>query len=562
MRLPYFAFGLSVLAAACTPSSDGESRADDLSGTVSSARVCALKKAYMEADLDAFETVLKGELPATITTSSPVSITRLDVAASFVYVIEEATTTSFYDPYGTLVARMTNASLAWTTPAGGPISCTAANEIVSGDDAKLLGIAGNDAIYSLPTDGSAKAIWAVPLTGGAPTALFDLAAGDDLKIENGVVGHWHDTAYDTGRLDLWTRQRGLETDVATSSLVGLLNASEDGSRIAYSEGVIVSAGRLSTTKLVVSDLEGSTTFTFDATPDISRPSCAPRHSFTKSTFFAQFCVPGEQNAQLHVVEQSFAHARIDGVGPGQVDPAMAFSTNGTQIVYPELSGGRHGVVYNVATATKRTLPEQTKYTMLADGTVLYQNAAKDLIADRGTPRTVATGVREILGVGSRAVLFSRNPRDMYSGLVDVNIADLLSTPSRLLTDRGLPLGFTSDGRTAFYFVAGPLNVDGSVMAVPIGGGNARELARKAAGGVPDPNGDGIVVFSDPTTPDGLGGPTFARADYVNARTGRSIALSKRAPIGKFDFQLFFANHYVAYTEKASGSEGIYGVALP
>jgi hypothetical protein len=110
--------GLGIATTACAASSDkAETSQEDLSGSLASARACAIRAAYEAADLDAFPVISKSEVPPSIATTSAVALSKLVVEhVGVVYVVEDTHGTSFYSHEGTLLARVENA--AWTSPVG------------------------------------------------------------------------------------------------------------------------------------------------------------------------------------------------------------------------------------------------------------------------------------------------------------------------------------------------------------------------------------------------------------------------------------------------------------
>lgn len=137
---------VAALAFGCTAPSDGTgSSANDISGSLSNAKACAVQDGYEAAPLSAFQNVTKADLPTSITASNPTSVARFTVAGvGQVWVVEENNLISFYDASGAAVARAAeqgSTSLTWYQPNNQPTVCHGASSSSSGgvDGGPILG---------------------------------------------------------------------------------------------------------------------------------------------------------------------------------------------------------------------------------------------------------------------------------------------------------------------------------------------------------------------------------------------------------------------------------------
>jgi hypothetical protein len=120
---------IAAFAIACSTSAsdDAASSNDALSGSLASAKACAVRDAYAAAELSAFKSAAKTELPG-VQQSGSSSLSKFDVKdVGNVFVVEDGATMSFYDANGTLLAKASTAAaeLSWTQPNNTPLSCAA-----------------------------------------------------------------------------------------------------------------------------------------------------------------------------------------------------------------------------------------------------------------------------------------------------------------------------------------------------------------------------------------------------------------------------------------------------
>lgn len=132
-RVLLLGLNLSVAAfvyACSAPSGDTAGSTDDaITGSLGSARACVVRDAYRQASVSAFTSISKSQLPDGVTTTNPTTIARFDVdGQGNIYVVEEGNVTSFYDPFGRLVAKATvgaGGALSWSQATGAALQCGA-----------------------------------------------------------------------------------------------------------------------------------------------------------------------------------------------------------------------------------------------------------------------------------------------------------------------------------------------------------------------------------------------------------------------------------------------------
>jgi hypothetical protein len=118
---------IASFAFACTaPADDSASSDDAITGSLASAKACAVRDAYTAAELSAFKTAAKTELP-NVQESSTASLSKFDVTGlGTVFVVQDGAVMSFYDANGALLAKASgDADLVWTQANSAALSCGA-----------------------------------------------------------------------------------------------------------------------------------------------------------------------------------------------------------------------------------------------------------------------------------------------------------------------------------------------------------------------------------------------------------------------------------------------------
>src|SRR5690606_6751547 len=143
-------------------------------------------------------------------------------------------------------------------------------------------------------------------------------------VVGGAVAYWTAIVGADGTINVWTKAGGTRRALSTTSPVGLFAATEDGSRVAFTTGVVGDAADLAvvdtttTTPTVVPLLaegERINLLAFD---------CPPVFGFAGSNLVASFCVGTDfdvTDAHLYFVPKEAsggtpAAVRLDDVGAG------------------------------------------------------------------------------------------------------------------------------------------------------------------------------------------------------------------------------------------------------
>src|SRR5262249_20131471 len=150
----------------------------------------------------------------------------------------------------------------------------------------------------------------------APTVIAaTFGAADDFAIDGMVVAYWTNVDAQTGiatGLSVWTSAVGVKAvPTATATLDGLFAASDDGTRIVFSQAVTAIGP-----DLVLGTRAGTVLKTIAAAGNYT--NCQPAVGFTKAIAFAQSCTGAAgTTATLRSVDTA-AGTTVSTVGTGGV----------------------------------------------------------------------------------------------------------------------------------------------------------------------------------------------------------------------------------------------------
>ena len=123
-----FVLGATLTTFACssTTPDDAVGSDDALTGSLADAKACAVRDAYAAAQLSAFQSAAKTELPG-VDPSISTQLSKFDVKdVGRVFVVEQSGTMSFYDGNGAFLVKATLSSTgkyAWTKSNGAAFGC-------------------------------------------------------------------------------------------------------------------------------------------------------------------------------------------------------------------------------------------------------------------------------------------------------------------------------------------------------------------------------------------------------------------------------------------------------
>lgn len=441
----------------------------------------------------------------------------------------------------------------------------------------LLGVTtGSDphAVYaSLAQNGAS--LEAVSLAGGAPVVLaptLNVQGGDTAVVSGGAVAFWTSVTAGLGTFNVWTKAAGVKSLAGAQSRVGIFAATEDGARIAYTNGVTngqlslgVSDAATPTTTAVLSAQTGINQNA--ATPQGQNPPvCRPVLRFTGKRLFIAYCTANNGNARITTVPDG-ANAtaiRLDAAGgAGTVRPGFDADTGGTKLFAVSSDANATGRVITVAAADVQELEDQTgPGFVLPDGSaVIYRTATGLRRASANgmpNPTSLVDGAKAILGVTSDV------SRVLYRTLDDAPTGGDLRTvgtaagsmPSEIVgIGTARPLGFSGSNADVLYFT--DIGQAGAKLkAKPAAGGAERELASGIVGAAPAPAGDSVITFANPTQP--VPNVTVVEIAHVSAKGGAVTKLADAVPQGG----LAFSGKKLVYTRFAEQGSGLYTLDLP
>ena len=475
-------------------------------------------------------------------------------------------------------------------------------KLVGGNDVVLLGLVGDDAIYrQLKPTGTPSPVFAVPIAGGAPTKLWELGGTDNQAIVGAVIGHWSNIANSVGTLEVWTRASGLKSNIATNSAVGVLRASADGSRIAFSQDTVLAGNKPVSTALGVRGINDTTNIvTLDGAEglmNLASANCPVQLAFAGQTLFAEFCLgtTATQNlARLVALPGSAtSFVRIDApdlAAANTLAGQVRFSTDaaGTKVVAASLGGSENtGRVYTVATPSTGIVDLEpfptgvggTLYTMTPDGTQVFYRVpatsapnevkAAVVTSSPATVKVVSAGVRSLsaLSPDGHAMLFSKLAP--ASGLADINLVDFsVATPAPralVATAKGAPIGFTGTSSHAVFVEVGTAV---KLRSAPVASGDPIDLvtANTLAGGRPVQTSTSFIFYTDLKSPANF--PKCGDINFVDAANPQAPKkISSGVPLGQGETELYVTGKKVVYTRLTlpngpQEEDGIYTITLP
>jgi hypothetical protein len=447
-------------------------------------------------------------------------------------------------------------------------------------------LAGDDAIYrTIPaTAADAPVVFAIPIAGGASTKLFTLGAADSVTAAGLVVAHWGNVANGAGTLDVWTRTNGLKAGIATGSDVGFVRASDDGTRIAFSQDATIADGKPATTSIGVRDYTGAVNLTTlsgaNYAADLVASACPLQMSFAGKTFIAEYCTgatTSATNARLVVVPATGnTPVRLDAAtdaADGTLTGNIRFSADATGAKVVAGNPAKLWTIASPSTPLDLIVAEAAvQYQLLPSGNALvWRTSANEIkygviTGSTVQPTLAATGaLTMVFSPDDHAVMFTKLPKDPTTSLVDVNVVDVTATTPTAValipTATGEPIGFTATNTTAL-FLDGANTSDIHLKSAPIAGGAVLDLGRGTTGGRAAQSGDDFVFVANAHS-GGVGQPTFGDIYFVDAATGGTpLKISSDVPVGGGDNEFFISGKNVVYTRVAFNDTAIYTAVLP
>ncbi len=465
---------------------------------------------------------------------------------------------------------------------GGP-SQGLKSDVLAQGTVSLLGLAGDDAIY-FEFSQDTLSLRAVPIAGGAPTKIADIGDNDDAVVSGGAVAIWTSISGRRGTLNVWTRATGLKTNVATDSVYGLFAASEDGTRIAFSQNATLNeeGTALQSTQVGIRDTDAASdaaTLTGTTAVNLVTQSCPPYWGFVGKVFIAAHCTG---TASAGSIATNAKVLRVPDGAPATVTrlDAASLTVAGTAVPFWIADATASKVLYittsnsqaRVAQVGGDTLDFDTNVAqvlLLSDGSaVIYRKATGELVkattADKPVTTTLAEGVKAVVALSrdERKLTFRKLDRTAQ-GLSDLHVVDhTAATPSPVAiesTAAVFPTGFTATSSHALFL--GDFSATGPALkAIPVGGGTATAIATGTIVGALSPaEGTGVVFLSNPKQ---LGTPPSAfnvfDLNFVDVSGGQTAKINESVPQGEYVFR----GKRLVYSKLAAQGSGLYAVTLP
>ena len=384
---------------------------------------------------------------------------------------------------------------------GGTAPTLPADTLAEGD-VILNGLAGDDAIY---IDLGQNSLHAVPIAGGAAVKIADLTDDSTFEISGGAVAVWTGItgtgAATLGTLNVWTRATGYKTAVATSSRPGsFFAASDDGSRIAFSQGIVVDADKLTSVPIGVRDTAAGTnavTLTDANAINFAADDCPPAMGFAGKVFFAQFCTGTDESAtDARLVTVAATGTTVDRLDAAAADPGTlkpgTFSPDDTGTkVFAIASANSAGKVFTIGGAAATFETDIELGVMLPDGSaVIFQTTAgalkKATAVEAPVVTTLAPSIKGLLALApnGKNLIFhvgeleETDHPELYAQL-DLHALDpsaATPAPTALVpSSTAFPASYNG-AATHFLFFGDITETSAKLKSIPIGGGTAKDVA--------------------------------------------------------------------------------------
>jgi len=387
-------------------------------------------------------------------------------------------------------------------------------------EVSLLGTTADERVVYTVAAGAERSIEAVPVAGGTPDVIGKVAADEYVSIAGNAVAFW--TAVDAnagvGTFNVWTKAAGTKTPAGgTDSVVGLVAAASDTSRIAFSFNSPADTADFAVTTPGAPSTTANATTGVLADVNVISPQCAPDVNFVGKTFFAAHCTGNGNaltNARLVTIPDAANPAPqvlVDNNNAASSIRSLWISDKaGTKLFVLGVQNSQARVV-TVAGAAVARIENNVASAFLSDdgASIFYRTAGAAFrrapTTNNATPANPPAGAVTLVPdmyVGTlniapdkKNVLFRKlAPVGGQNEVprLDINLVDVTgnaaATPVALVaTATGFPAGFTASGGYALYLADSNAGGIGKLKVRAVGAGGAeREVAPVA--GLPRPAG--------------------------------------------------------------------------
>jgi hypothetical protein len=440
--------------------------------------------------------------------------------------------------------------------------------LVRSTSAIISGLTGDDQVVYVDT--ASSTLWAVPASGGKPTSIAPAPTNGIVAISGNLVFDWtgiDSSGFVASALQVWAAGRSTTT-VATASLVGSMDISADGSKIAYCDGATASAA-----DVYVAGPDGSGKVKV-ASGLPWWPGCLPQPSFVGTAVLVGYCTAAPPATGTPVGTLV--------VYPGAAGMGITLSTNavlapqgaGTNILFQTSGGGL--TLADATTGATTVVDARGTSALFSDDGQTFFYATSDGALKRGTvaapmAATTLVGAAGFSGVQALSHdgnwLLASKMNDPSSGDTDIYVASATAAgaaTSILSSATGAFYGnpFTADSSHVLY-ADDTMYGAGELHAVPATGDAAVSVASQvwiwlATGGAK------LVYQGDFVPMAGLMGQGIADISWVDVSAANLMPtrLVQQADPG---IALTSAGDRIVYAATycaAPGSQGIWVMPTP
>lgn len=367
-------------------------------------------------------------------------------------------------------------------------------------------------VYTSAANNNKRQLEAAPLTGGAATIIGTIDEDGDASVAGNAVVYWTDIDPNAGvgTVNVWTKAAGAKVNVATESIPGYADATEDGSKIMFSFNSPADTADFAITSPGAPQAVASATTGIVPKVNVVAPNCAASFGFVGKAFVSVHCPGNGQNltkASLVYLPDAASPTPvtlIDGTATANsLKPLYTANKTGTRVAVIGITNSQLRVV-TLAGGAVATIENNVGYAFLNDDAskVFYRKTDNSLWSaasvNNATPAASPAGATNLVTAGNIAGVLDVSPNNAYAvfrklapagaaddfpradlNLIDTTTAAQAGTPL-IATATGGVAGFTDTSSHVLYLadMAGDTGI-GKLKVRPVAGGAEREVAASA-----------------------------------------------------------------------------------
>jgi hypothetical protein len=367
-------------------------------------------------------------------------------------------------------------------------------------------------VFTTAANNNKRQVEAAPVNGGASTVIASVDDDADVIVAGNAVLYWTDVDPNAviGTVNVWTKAAGAKVNVATNSIPGYGDASEDGSKIMFSFNSPGDTADFAITSPGAPQAVASATTGIIPNVNVVAQTCAASFGFVAKAFVSVHCPGNGQGltkASLVYLPDAASPTPvtlIDGTPTANsLKPGFTVNKSGTRVAVIGITSSQLRVVTLAGGATA-TIENNVGYAFLNDDAskVIYRKTDNSLWSaapvNNSTPAATPAGATNLVAAGGIAGVLDVSPNSAYAvfrKLAPVGAADnfprsdlnLIDTTTAaqagtalVATATGGVAGFTDTSSHVLYMadMAGGSGI-GKLKARSVAGGAERDVAASA-----------------------------------------------------------------------------------